>query len=390
MTFFVEPFFDCVVLLHMTENIIKYATLGFGIFAMLFATSFSFPFQLIPNIGAALEPFYNMVLSIEAGWFGLEQKEVFYHSAEDTKMLLLHVCNLLLLSQIVMIVIWYGWKAKISLWSEYARVFLRYYLAVILLIYGFDKVYKWQFYLPESNILYTRVKDLSQDMLYWTTMGTSYSYSVFAGVAEVLAGLLLLFRRTLLLGLLLSFAVLLNVWFVNFGFDITIKLYSGFLLLISLVLLSPYIRPLITFFRGKMSQLPSNNPVYSKKRSYYFLKVIVVMLILIESQFKYFAMMNFNDDKAARPEINGAYQVLTSSVDGLEYIHFHRHGYAILQMEDDQMLDFKMGYGEKDGEMIFTDYQLRQSAIMYQIHQDTLFLKGVDDGFFIKAVRRVD
>src|SRR5215203_4861430 len=47
----------------------------------------------------------------------------------------------------------------------------RYYLIMQLFIYGFDKVFKTQFYLPEPNILFTPLGNISRDLLYWSTIG---------------------------------------------------------------------------------------------------------------------------------------------------------------------------------------------------------------------------
>src|SRR5258708_15143340 len=61
-----------------------------------------------------------------------------------------------------------------------------YYIAAILLKYGFDKVFKQQFYLPEPNILYTNFGSLTKDILFWSAIGTSYTYSLVTGGIEVL------------------------------------------------------------------------------------------------------------------------------------------------------------------------------------------------------------
>lgn len=78
------------------------------------------------------------------------------------------------------------------------------YLALILFKYGFDKVFKAQFYLPEPNILFTRFGDLDKDILFWSTMGTSYSYSIILGFIEIGVALLLLISRTKKIGAIFS------------------------------------------------------------------------------------------------------------------------------------------------------------------------------------------
>ena len=47
-------------------------------------------------------------------------------------------------------------------------------------------------------------------------IGASASYSLFAGLSEFAGGVLLLFRRTALLGAMVSSSVLLNVVVLNF------------------------------------------------------------------------------------------------------------------------------------------------------------------------------
>jgi hypothetical protein len=75
--------------------------------------------------------------------------------------------------------------------------------------------------------------------LLWTFMGVSPAYQMFAGLAEIVPGLLLLFRRTALLGALLAMATMGNVVALNFCYDVPVKLYSSHLLVASLVILGP-------------------------------------------------------------------------------------------------------------------------------------------------------
>jgi len=82
----------------------------------------------------------------------------------------------------------------------------------------------------------------------WTFMGASTAYSRFCGLAEVSAGLLLLFRRTNVIGALLAFCAMLNVATLNFCYDVPVKLYSVHLVLMSLFLLIPDAGALLRFF----------------------------------------------------------------------------------------------------------------------------------------------
>jgi hypothetical protein len=82
----------------------------------------------------------------------------------------------------------------------------------------------------------------------WTFMGASVAYTKFCGLAEVLGGVLLLFRRTTTVGALVAMADMSNVVMLNFAYDVPVKLYSSNLLLMSLFLLIPDVSALSRFF----------------------------------------------------------------------------------------------------------------------------------------------
>lgn len=131
--------------------------------------------------------------------------------------------------------------------AEGFYVFVRYYLAVILLMYGFGKVIPLQF--PEPNLIrLTQEYGGSSPMgLAWTFMGFSTPYQMFAGFMEVLGASLLLFRRTVLAGALVLTAVMTNVFMINMFFDVPVKLNSAHYLLISFGLVSLHLKPLWDF-----------------------------------------------------------------------------------------------------------------------------------------------
>ncbi len=124
------------------------------------------------------------------------------------------------------------------------RVFVRIGLAVILIGYGASKVVPTQFPRPPLSRLMQPFGDASPMGLLWTFMGASIPYSIFSGTLELLAGVLLLFRRTAGLGALAAIAVLTNVVALNFCYDVPVKLLSSHLLLIALFLAAPDLRRL--------------------------------------------------------------------------------------------------------------------------------------------------
>lgn len=124
------------------------------------------------------------------------------------------------------------------------RVVVRYTLAYTLLQYGAIKILKMQFSFPGGTRLAELYGDASPMGLLWTFMGYSTSYTVFTGLVETGAGLLLLFRRTATAGALLAVAAMANVTAINFSYDVFVKHWAAHLLLFSVFLLAPELRRL--------------------------------------------------------------------------------------------------------------------------------------------------
>jgi predicted DCC family thiol-disulfide oxidoreductase YuxK len=119
--------------------------------------------------------------------------------------------------------------------------YLRYALAATLLSYGWSKLIPVQMPFPGPDRLLSSYFDSSPMGLLWTFMGASPAYQMFTGLVEVVAGALLLWRRTALLGALTSCAVFLNVAALNYFYDVPVKLYSSHLLATSVLLAAPHL-----------------------------------------------------------------------------------------------------------------------------------------------------
>lgn len=271
---------------------------------------------------------------------------------------------------------------RIKKWDiNWERVFgflyclLFYYLALQLLKYGVDKIFKNQFYLPEPNILYTPLGRVDKDLLYWSSMGTSHFYNVFLGSLEVLAAVFILIKRTRLFGLLMSLAILLNVVAVNFGFDISVKLYSFFLLFLTSYLLIPYCSRLYSLFSGKVvssGQITDNSMVGKKTILSAFLQWFAIGLIAVEVFYPFIKEGNFNGDRSGKPALHGAYEVkqmiagtdtLTDDKFPLKRFFIHKDSYMIFQDQEDGMQDYKLSYDKTKNIYVLSDYDFKQTLI---------------------------
>jgi hypothetical protein len=195
-------------------------------------------------------------------------------------------------------------------------VIIRYYLAFTLLLFALEKFFKMQF--PDLG-LYTLtepVGNLTPMSLAWAFFGYSYGYNIFIGIAES-AALLLLFRRTMIVGALLTLGALLNVIMVNFSYDVHAKIYPLALFVMTLFLLLPFLNRLFTFFftHQATSLPPIQAPVFTKrwvqisKSVVKFLFIGFSLIFLVNNYFGYQHRNEAREISKAQSGISGVFDV---------------------------------------------------------------------------------
>ena len=125
--------------------------------------------------------------------------------------------------------------------QDLLRSYLRYVLALTMVGYGLAKLgfVSNQFPPLEGARLDRTYGDSSPMGLLWSFMGASRPYTFFAGLGELVGGVLLLFRRTTVLGAMVVFGVMLNVVMLNFAYDVPVKQYSAHLALAAILIALP-------------------------------------------------------------------------------------------------------------------------------------------------------
>lgn len=367
-----------------------------SLFVLLFMLTFPFTFNYIPNIPAFLAPHFEAW----AKWtaihiFNLSISNT-YQILSDSTGLYIHLLHISLLA-LTGSFLW-GLKDKNTNYQRLHYWFNTvgaYYLSLQLFIYGFNKIFKWQFFLPEPNTLYTPLGQTHQDLLFWSTMGTSYPYTFFSGLIEIIPAFMLLFKRTRLLGAIIACGVMINVVALNFSFDISVKVFSIFLLALCVILISPYAKQLLQLFiYQQKAELKLWQPVYSPRQNkiHVLAKSALIVLILFDVLSPYFIAHNFNDDVRERPLLHGAYtttlfikngDTLAPVLNNKKYIKrvfINRAGYFITQMANDAMADYKLNYAAKNTLQISNYYTNIQSSLVYtQTTDSTLQFEGILD-----------
>jgi hypothetical protein len=158
--------------------------------------------------------------------------------------------------------------------------------------------------------------------LLWTFMGASESYTVFAGLCELVGGLLLTTRRTTLLGALFSAAVLGNIVMLNFSYDVPVKLYSAHLLLMALFLIAPDARRLANLLLLNRGTEPVEiRPPFRRVwigRGILVLRTVVVVGFTALALYGAYQGQRTYGDRAPRSPLYGIWEVEEFTLDGKE------------------------------------------------------------------------
>ena len=249
------------------------------------------------------------------------------------------------------------------------------YLIIILMKYGLDKIFKAQFYLPEPNILYSRFGNLDRDILFWSTMGTSYFYSVFTGILELCAAVMIFFYRTRLIGLLISLGIFINILGINLGFDISVKLFSFVLLSMVVFALQDDWASLYRFFILKKEARPIEGiPEILYPPFMVWFKVVFLGVFIVVIASPYIRSGNYNDDAVKRPFFHGAFKNINERSE-IRYIFFHRQGYLIFMDQNENMKDFHY-ITVSPNHLLLEDYNGKQidTEILYSKKDSLLIL----------------
>jgi len=195
--------------------------------------------------------------------FGAKLPLLYRNSGSDDKVFDWVLAFCLLVFALIGTLIWSALdrrRENYATLNQWFRLFVRIILASELLFFGMVKVIPNQMLLPSLSALLTPLGRLSHFSILWDSVAAIPAYEIFAGCAEVMAGLLLLFRRTAMLGALLAAADMVEVWMLNMTYDIPVKLYSFHMLLLALLLLAPECGRLLDFALRDCATGPSTQP----------------------------------------------------------------------------------------------------------------------------------
>jgi hypothetical protein len=336
-----------------------------SVYVVLFTMSFPIHF----------DSWLNFPVYIAKGWEHLNVFVCFLFNLtldspilSDSKGLYVHILSLIVVSALISFIWTRFQKEENQIRNYYFTVFVSYYLGLQLIIYGFNKVFLLQFPSPTANILYTNLGAVSKDLLFWTSMGISPLYNYFMGGIELLAAGLLLYFRTRLLGAILSMGIFLNVVFINFSFDISVKVYSLFLLFCSLYLVIPYLKVLHRFFiqqeQVTIEYRKPNLDSLKHNRLVLVLKVIIISFFFFIGLKPYFDSFSTHDKTIGAIGFLEAYKVIDFKVNGSvlnpservwKRVFLHPRSYLIIENSQEEFYDYQIVFSSNSKQMIINN-----------------------------------
>lgn len=336
--------------------------IGFRFLAAYFLLyTFPFPLDSIPWLGGKLSEGVGWLWQQVAVWtghtvFGIEG-EIFVGQtgSGDTTVDYLKLLLMVALA-LVATLVWSLVDRRRTAYPRAARwlvVGCRFFLGLVLLVYGFAKVIPTQFSTPSLARLLQTYGSSSPMGITWTFMGLAPAYTIFSGLMETIPGFLLFFGRTRLLGACLGAAALTNVAIINYCFDVPVKLYSSHLLVMSLALVLLDARRLVALFLRNRPAPPADlRPLFQAKKlkiaaaAVGFLIVAAAVWDNVSGGLEAYRMWGAGRTK---PETWGIYDVETFRVDGAELPPLLTDETRWLALVIDRSLPFKWRTFEQPG-----------------------------------------
>ena len=289
---------------------------------------------------------------------------------------------------------------------EWLRVGIRYGLGLTLIEYGGIKIVPAQFTAPSLDRLLQPFGDASPMGLLWTFMGASAPYTIFAGLAEWLGGVLLFFRRTTLLGALVSMAVMTNVVMLNYCYDVPVKLLSSHLLVLAVFLAAHDLRRLANLLVLNRPAPAAPDPRLVQRRGLRNAALALQWVVAIGfSAFMIDSAWQERQDRTARSPLRGIWNVEALQVDGqagpppgaeaLQWrrLILDRPGTFAVQLTSDFRRRYRLKLDEAHKTMALTklDDPAWKSNLVYQRPApDRLTVEGKLEGHEVRAsLRRV-
>jgi hypothetical protein len=215
--------------------------------SLIYLFLYMFPFPFMTTFGKVLDPIVffvgNTVLNIKI-------PDQFHIYAVDTTYEYVKVLTVFLASLLLTIILQtaFSKRVKFDFIHDNTVLYARYFVGLVMINYGITKLCSAQFSMPSYNKLESTFGESSPMGLLWAFMGASKPYYIFVGFLEIFSGSLILFKRTKLLGSLLTLTIMLCVTMMNLCYDVPAKIFSIHLLILLVLIGARELKMVYSFF----------------------------------------------------------------------------------------------------------------------------------------------
>ena len=270
--------------------------------------------------------------------------------------------------------------------------FCRYFVAAVVFWYGFAKLTGAQFTVLDSE-LDKPLGEVSGFWLTWYYYGYSAVYGNFVALVQIAGGVLLLFRRTTLLGAAVLFGVLSNIALVNvfYGVDLGALLAALVLTGCLAFVLWQHRRELLDLFWTRQNAVYADAPPYrTPAAARYGVRAALLAVALAGTYY----VANYNN-RLPTP-LDGRWAVESARGVGGDvpttfYFERNRAWMAVLRY-DDEWVQRHFEVDPEAGRLgIWSEWRSRGEQVFegrYALSGDLLTLSGTWDGADVVFVLR--
>lgn len=294
--------------------------------------------------------------------------------------------------------------------QEWLWLYVRVVLGSALIGYGALKVIKVQF--PDMFLwrLLSPYSDSSPAGLLWSFMGYSRTYNMFSGLVEFIGGALLFVPRLATLGALVCVGAMANVFALNLGYDVSVKLYSLNLLLMGIYLLIPEGRRLLNVFvLNRPAEPVQHPPLFRRKwlnQAIFALQLVLLIAVGGFQLYQGYDRYTHAGDGAPPPALYGAYNVDEFIVNGQTHpatftddlrwrrVTFERYNIVGILPAEGPVRRYRVNLDQADGKLTLSDTipgSWQSQFTFEQTPSASLILRGeMDDRKIQATLRRMD
>ena len=213
-------------------------------------------------------------------------------------------------------------RPNYTTFHKWFRLFLRFGLGGTMVTYGVMKAFPLQMPYPYLTRLLEPYGHFSLMGVLWAEIGASPAYEMFTGLVELTGGLLLFIPGLTTAGALLALVATTQIFMLNMTYDVPVKLFSGQLIVMSLVLLAPEAKRLVSVLILNRSAGPSTQPTLGHSRRGRRLAIAAQILAgawIVGVAFSQgWQGMRTRGPWTPRPPLYGIWIIDKMSIDGVE------------------------------------------------------------------------